>query len=51
MTTLIVIKRDGSKVLFQQDRIVSAVLSAADKSRRSIKRYAPSNLLGCVEQL
>lgn len=40
MATLIVIKRDGSKALFQQDRIVSAVLSAAEYANTALIDYA-----------
>ena len=50
MTTLIVIKRDGSKVLFQQDRIVSAVLSAAEHPETGLTDYT-HQLASCVEQL
>ncbi|MGV3003176.1 anaerobic ribonucleoside-triphosphate reductase [Vibrio sp. E150_018] len=49
MSQLIVIKRDGSQALFQQDRIVAAVLSAADKTDAQLKEYA-EQLAGCVEQ-
>lgn len=49
MSHLIVIKRDGSKALFQQDRIVAAVLSASDTVDEKLKEYA-QQLAGCVEQ-
>lgn len=49
MGQLIVIKRDGSKASFQQDRIVAAVLSAAEKADDRLKEYA-QQLAGCVEQ-
>ena len=49
MDQLIVIKRDGSKAVFQQDRIVAAVLSAAEKADERLKEYA-QQLAGCVEQ-
>lgn len=49
MSQLIVIKRDGSQALFQQDRIVAAVLSAANKADEQLKEYA-EQLAACVEQ-
>lgn len=49
MSQLIVIKRDGSQALFQQDRIVAAVLSAAEKTDETLKQYA-QKLADAVEQ-
>ncbi|WP_105901569.1 anaerobic ribonucleoside-triphosphate reductase [Vibrio gangliei] len=49
MSQLIVMKRDGSKALFQQDRIVAAVLSAAETVDEKLKEYA-QQLADCVEQ-
>lgn len=49
MSQLVVIKRDGSKALFQQDRIIAAVLSAAENVDQGLKDYA-EQLAICVEQ-
>lgn len=42
MTKLIVIKRDGAKVPFYQNRIIAAVESAAEHSDKALKDYAQS---------